>query len=139
MKPTKDIMNIHRVEYEWHEFFPKGACFPSEQFTLMLWLIFLLLKFSFQCSQVQLWGSFITVDANNFGVLSIYFLIFLLFWSCKMYGRIFVLSWLKPLVLFNLTAGLFHGHSNLVCYIFHLIWWFHWSLRSIRRGDVLLV
>ncbi|XP_062096562.1 callose synthase 5 [Humulus lupulus] len=24
VKPTKDIMSIHRVEYEWHEFFPKA-------------------------------------------------------------------------------------------------------------------
>lgn len=23
-KPTKDIMNIRRVQYAWHEFFPEG-------------------------------------------------------------------------------------------------------------------
>lgn len=24
MKPTKDIMSIRRIDYDWHEFFPKG-------------------------------------------------------------------------------------------------------------------
>ena len=139
MKPTKDIMNIHRVEYEWHEFFPKGVCFMSDHFTLMLWLLLLVLKLSFPCSQAQLWGSCVTVDASNFGMFSVHFFVFVLCHSCTMYWRIFVLSWIQPLVLFNLNAGLFHGYSNLVCYIFDYIWWFHWSLWSIGRGDILLV
>lgn len=24
VEPTKDIMNIHHVDYAWHEFLPKG-------------------------------------------------------------------------------------------------------------------
>lgn len=24
IKPTKDIMNVHNIHYEWHEFFPNG-------------------------------------------------------------------------------------------------------------------
>jgi callose synthase len=24
IKPTKDVMGVHNIHYEWHEFFPNG-------------------------------------------------------------------------------------------------------------------
>lgn len=30
IKPTKDVMGVHNIKYEWHEFFPNGnILFPS--------------------------------------------------------------------------------------------------------------
>ena len=30
IKPTKDVMGVHNIRYEWHEFFPNGSWFfPS--------------------------------------------------------------------------------------------------------------
>lgn len=43
------------------------------------------------------------------------------------------------LTFLNFASGLFYGHSNLVCYLLHYMWWCHWGLWSIGRGITFLL
>lgn len=69
MKPTKDIMDIHRIKYTWHEFFPEGF-----HLLFLLALCAFVLKLFFtaevlsQCSSKKLRSSNLAVGTYNIGV-----------------------------------------------------------------------
>ncbi|KAF7130413.1 hypothetical protein RHSIM_Rhsim10G0135300 [Rhododendron simsii] len=84
MKQTKEIMNIHRIRYTWHEFFPEG-------FILLLVLAFyaFLLKLFFAAESLKsssaFWWSAVYIDHEKVSHIH-----------------------------YKFNAGLFHGYTNLI-------------------------
>jgi hypothetical protein len=59
VKPTQDIMRIHRIDYDWHEFFPKGI-------DMLLLASFPVFKLSFQFYAND---SLVNAAKNNYGAV----------------------------------------------------------------------
>ncbi|XP_011649402.2 callose synthase 5 [Cucumis sativus] len=60
VKPTKDIMSIHRVEYEWHAFFPKAK--NNYGAVIVLWMPIILVYFM----DTQIWYAIFSTIYGGF-------------------------------------------------------------------------
>ncbi|XP_022947858.1 callose synthase 5 [Cucurbita moschata] len=60
VKPTKDIMSIRRVEYEWHEFFPKAK--NNYGAVVSLWMPIILVYFM----DTQIWYAMFSTICGGF-------------------------------------------------------------------------
>lgn len=138
VKPTKDIMDINKVEFLWHELFPHGI-HPS--FVCLLW------KSTFV---IFCWRFLVNTAKNNYGaVASLWAPVIMVFYSLlgasgplltifhfciSMFSVLYAIILQMPCPLCKIS-GLFYGYSNLVRYIYHNLWWFHRSIWPSWRGN----
>lgn len=138
-EPTKDIMDIHRIRYTWHEFFPE--CF---HLLFLLALCAFVLKFVFTAevlvnaaqknygAVISLWAPIILVCLIICFLVSFEYLEVLQLFG----GQQFTLSMTKYLIFYyKFQAGLFHGYANMVCCFLNSLWWCSRGVGSSRRGD----
>lgn len=137
-------MNIKRIKYTWHEFFPEGTCLAFLHFRFpVLELIFLAYFY---------YNPLVNAGSGNYGAIFSLWLPMILvcltmFISYGLSNYIFSLCSLWRWTLFNVlikclllfdkftAADLFYGLSNLVFYILNFVWWCYRRLWSVRRGN----